>query len=190
MATETQTASEAAPKKGRKLLIIITAALVLFGAGGGAGWYFFMKSADPNAPQAPVKPKPSVFLALEPFTVNLLEQDGQPQFMQTALTLKLAEQPTADLVKERMPEVRDRILMVLSGKKGSELIPVGGKQKLANEISGAIRAVIAPQSAAKPAPAAPADAGHTAAGSAPAPAQPAAANQPTVEVLFTAFIIQ
>jgi len=136
------TAAEAAPppKKRGKLLLIVSLVLVLAGGGGGAAW-FFMKPADPNA-AAVAKPKPALFMPLEVFTANLAADEGQPQFIQVGLTLKTTEQETIDLVKERMPEVRNRILMVLSGKRGADLLPIAGKEKLATELATAVQAAV------------------------------------------------
>jgi flagellar FliL protein len=189
------TAGDAAaqPKKRGKLLLIVSLAVVLLAGGGGGAW-FFMNPGDPHAEAA--KPKPALFMPLDVFTANLIPDGGQPQFIQVALTLKTTEQETINLVKERMPEVRNRILLVLSGKRGDDLLPVAGKEKLALDIATAVRGIIAPLLAAKPAPKADetdekpaaedADGGEAkaAAGAKPAPTRPA------MEVLFTAFMIQ
>jgi len=191
------TAAEAAPppKKRGKLLLIVSLVLVLAGGGGGAAW-FFMKPADPNA-AAVAKPKPALFMPLEMFTANLAADEGQPQFIQVGLTLKTSEQATLDLVKERMPEVRNRILMVLSGKRGADLLPVAGKEKLATELATAVQSIIAPLVAATAAPDAKADeaeekpaADDTDGGEAKPGAAKPADKGPAVEVLFTAFMIQ
>jgi len=130
------------PKKKRGKLWLILGMLVIFGgSGGGAAWYF-MQSPDPNAPKVVEKPKPAIFMPLESFTVNLLPDDGQPQYIQAGLTLKLDDSEAADLIKERMPQVRDRVLMVLSSKRSADLLPTKGKQKLAAEISDAVQNVI------------------------------------------------
>jgi flagellar FliL protein len=203
MATQDKPQKEApaeggAPKKKRRRLIVIGALALLAGT-GGAGWYY-LHPPETGAAQATAKPKPAIFLPMESFTVNLLPNEGQLQFLQAGLTLKLEDRDAADLIKEHMPQVRDRVLMVLSSKRSPELLPTLGKQKLATEISDAIRNVIAPATKA---------AAQTAKPSAP-PASPVAAAQaadnpvvaetrvepkpaqqePAIEVLFTAFIIQ
>lgn len=201
------TADQAEPpkKKRGKLLLVISMLFVLAGAGGGAGWYF-MRPADPHAPKAAEKPKPAIFLPLESFTVNLLPVDSQPQFMQAGLTLKLDDSEAVDLIKARMPLIRDRLLMVLSSKRGPDLLSTAGKQKLAAEISEEVRKVVVPamtpvaqpakeiaaeippvdSAQAADAPDAAADK-HTDAKSVDAkPARP----RLEIEVLFTSFIIQ
>jgi flagellar FliL protein len=189
----------AAPKKGRKLIFILAALTVLGAAGGGGAWYF-TRPLDPHAASA--VDKPALFLPLENFTVNLLPQEGQPQDLQAGLTLKLGAGVKSEVIKDRMPEIRNRILMVLSGKKAADLLSTKGKQKLAIEIADATKEVIAPAGAtkvaARPAPAVaaePVDAAAAEGGIVPpaaaAPVRAAALPVgPEIDVLFTSFIIQ
>jgi flagellar FliL protein len=195
--------TEPPPKKKRGKLLLIASTVVVLAAGGGAGFYFMQSAHSNSAPAAPA-PKPAVFLPLETFTVNLLSDPAQMQFLQTGVTLKLSEKAWIDLVKDRLPEVRNRMLMVLSAKRGSDLLSASGKEKLATELSDAIRNVIAPP-APTPARAASAESPAKAAGGAAndhaanasesspsTTARTAAedASKPTLEVLFTSFIIQ
>jgi flagellar FliL protein len=131
-----------APKKKRGKLVIIAGVLVLALGGGGAAAWYFTRPADPNAPKVAEPEKPAQFLALESFTVNLAGQDNQAQYLQAGLTLKLGHEVKLEAIKERMPEIRNRILLVLSGKKANELLPVAGKQKLALELSDSIREIL------------------------------------------------
>ena len=207
MAAQKQAETAETPKKRGKLLIIISLAVVLLGGGGGAAWYF-MRSSDAHAAPVEAKPKPAVFLPLESFTVNLMPNGGQPEFIQAGLTLKFDDIKMSDLAKERMPEVRNRILMVLSSKRGADLLPAAGKQKLAEELATAVKTIIDPTGAKPVAKAAPkppveekaadgaepdeaaiAEAKEAKAAEARA-AKKAAEKAVKVEVLFTAFIIQ
>ena len=139
-----------APKKKGKKLILIAGILVLALGGGGAGAWYFMRPADPNAEKAAETEKPAQFLPLESFTVNLASNDGQPQFLQAGLTLKLKHDVKVDAIKERMPEIRNRMLLILSAKKASELLPVAGKQQLASELSDSVREIVGNAAASKP----------------------------------------
>jgi flagellar FliL protein len=185
-APQQQTESLAPPKKRGKLVLLLSLAVVL-AAGGGLGFYF-MQSAHSDAGAA--APKPPVFVPLETFTVNLLSDPAQMQFMQAGVTLKLDDKGAAELVRDRLPEVRNRVLLVLSSKRGSDLLSVSGKQKLAVELGQAIRMVIAPA----PPPVPTAETAAKPSDPAAAPATTAGADEtlarPNVEVLFTSFIIQ
>lgn len=135
MATAAAKAPEAAGEasKKSKLPLIIILVVVLI-AGGGAAWFFMMRgAADGEEEETKASTKPPVFLPLDQFTVNLQPEDGQ-QFLQVAMTLKVVEQPIADAIKAVMPEVRSRVLLLLSSKKPSQIGSVEGKNKLADEI--------------------------------------------------------
>jgi len=168
MATQPQSADQAAAKKRGKRILIATLLLVLIG--GGAGTWYYLHVFGPATPKLA---KPAVFLPLESFTVNLIGDDTQPhpQYLQAGLTLKLVDASQNELIKERMPEIRNRILMVLSSKKVKELLSVDGKRKLALEIADAVKDIIAPGSVkAKAAAIAAVDAANVATSAAPAPA--------------------
>jgi len=45
----------------------------------------------------------------------------------------------AELIKNNMAKVRSRVLLLLSGKKASEINTVEGKQQLAGEILAAVK---------------------------------------------------
>ena len=163
---------EAAPPKKRSKLIIGLAALLLLGGGGGAAWYL-LKPA-PGETEAAAKPapvKPPVFLPLEAFTVNLMHDDASPQYLQVGLSLKMTDPAMVEAVKQRMPEVRNRILLLLSSKKASDISSPQGKEALSTEL---MREIGKPLSAA-----APAAGGATLASSAG-----------IESVLFTSFVIQ
>jgi flagellar FliL protein len=197
---DSASAADAPKKKGGKLVLILGIVTVALAAGGGGAWYF-TRPTDPNAQHAAPAAKPAVFLQLENFVVNIVAQDGQPQFLQAGLTLKLNDSAKVDLIKERMPEIRNRMLLVLSGKKAGDLLPVAGKHKLAIELANAVTDVLGPAAGIKAPKAAPvavvseaAAAPAPAGGEAPKAAAPAApAAHPAsadIEVLFTSFIIQ
>jgi len=129
---------EIKPKKSsKKLIVIILILLLVVGGGGGAAWYFLMqphKTDEHKAEESKVeKPKPPVFLTLETFTVNL-QPDPETQYLQTDITLKVGSAETGELLKLHMPEVRNRLLLLLSSKKASDLLSLEGKKALSTEI--------------------------------------------------------
>ncbi len=122
-----------APKKKSKLPLIIILVVVLL-AGAGAAWFFMMRgAADEEEHETQASTKPPVFLPLDQFTVNLQPEESQ-QFLQVAMTLKVVDQTIADKIKAVMPEVRSRVLLLLSSKKPSQIGSLEGKGKLAEEI--------------------------------------------------------
>jgi flagellar protein FliL len=146
-------AAPAAVSGKGKLFIMIGAAVLVLALGGGAGWYFLHGSSDAAAEPAKkdhassssskAKKKkdeaPPEYVAIEPFTVNLQPEHGD-QYLQVAFTLQVNSPEQVELIKANMAKVRSRVLLLLSGKKASEISTVEGKQQLAGEILAAVNA--------------------------------------------------
>lgn len=128
---EAADSGEAAPaKKSKKMLFIIIGVIVLLGGGGAAAW--FMTQGGHGDKEAHAEPaKPPVYVPLETFTVNL---QGTEQYLQTDITLQVADQAQIDAIKLYMPLVRSRLLALLSSKQADELSTPEGKKKLTQEI--------------------------------------------------------
>ena len=128
---------EAAPAgKSKKKLFIILGILVLVLAGGGAGAWFLTQGGDTHKKEAKAEPaKEPVFLALETFTVNL---QGGEQFLQTDITLQVADQAQVDALKLHMPRIRSRLLTLLSSQHPEELTTAEAKEKLAHDIQAQV----------------------------------------------------
>lgn len=140
-------AAAAAPAGSKKKLIVIAvAAVLLLGGGGGAAWYF-MQGGDAAAHESPKESKKKKkkdagakpeYVPVEAFTVNLQPENGE-QYLQVQFTLQVAGTEQATLVKDNMAIVRNRVLLLLSGKKASEISTVQGKQQLAAEIQAIVQ---------------------------------------------------
>ena len=138
---------QAAPKKKSKLTLIIAVLAVVLSAAGAGAWFFFFNETDDDEPKVPSKP--AVFLPVDQFTVNLQPEDGQ-QYLQVAMTLRVVDQAAADSIKAQMPEVRSRVLLLLSSKKPSQLATLEGKNKLIEEIAQEVEGSLAIEKSTKP----------------------------------------
>lgn len=161
MATASKANAKAAPpaddggaEKGskKKLVIIIAGAVLLSAVGAGAAWFFMGKKDDhetsataPPAPKVDLS-KPPVFLQMEPFTVNLQQENGE-QYLQVAFTLQVADQSQVDYLKMYMPLLRSRILLLLASRKASEIGTAEGKQKLQADILAEVTKPFVPNAA-------------------------------------------
>ncbi len=146
---------EVAPKKKSKLLLLIVVGVLVLVLGGGGAAYLLMKKSpadeeldEDSGPAKAAKAKkkkgaeaPPVFAKLEPFVVKLQSEEHE-SYVQTIPELKLLDAPVADRIKQLMPEVRHRVLMILAGKKPSDLATPEGLQLLANQIRVAINATL------------------------------------------------
>ena len=163
-----------APKRSKKLLIMIAAALVIVLIIVGGGALLLMKKQSANADdegdvssepvksakKSDVKEVAPVYVALDAFTVNLVGD----QFLQLVISIEVADLHVGDRLKNFTPKIRNNVMLLLSGKKATDLITKEGKEALANEIRDLVSDILEPGT-------------KGAAG-------------PVKEVLFTSFIIQ
>jgi flagellar FliL protein len=136
----------ASQRSSNKLVIILIALLVAVIAGGGAAWYFMGQKAGANGTKVKEAVKPPVFMTIDPFTVNLQPDGIGEQYLQVAFSVQVADQKEADTIKVYLPQVRSRLLLLLSGKKASEILSTEGKKKLAEEIIAQINQPFVPGS--------------------------------------------
>ena len=128
-------ATEPASASKKKLIIIIAVAVILLAVGGGAGWFFMHQKSDHKKEEVKHE-EPAhapVFVSLEAFTVNL-QPDPDDKFLQLELSLQVANAEEAELLKGQMPAVRNRLLMLLTSKKATDISTVEGKKLLSDEI--------------------------------------------------------
>ena len=138
----------AAPAKKRRALPALAILLALCAAGAG-GWHY-MRFQELEAAPAPnsaaggkaagkrVESEP-VFLALEPFTVNLTTVNID-RFLQVGVTMELDSAEASERVKRYMPVVRSRMLLLLASKTADDLATPAGKQKLVDDLLREARA--------------------------------------------------
>lgn len=80
-----------------------------------------------------------LFARLEPFTVNLR---GLSQYLQVAITLKLAKPEVEEVVKTNMPIIRHEIIILLSSQTASQISSPEGMEKLMAGTKQAVNKVI------------------------------------------------
>lgn len=211
-------APAAPPKKSKKKLIIAIVLVLVLGAAGAGAWYFMSlrsaaalaqleaegDSAHPPEPKTHDKSKKPIFLNLENFTVNLNDPGGM-RLAQIGITLRVDDPEIELAVKDQLPVVRNKILLLISGKKIEDLLTLDGKKALARQVQIAtaqsIGIDISDDSAAEPAPATLPEADEHSAAPAEKSATPAGnkaakslkkkpAINPIKEVLFSTFIVQ
>ncbi|MBC7781774.1 MAG: flagellar basal body-associated FliL family protein [Proteobacteria bacterium] len=124
-----------APKKGKGKLFLIIGLLVVLIAGGGGAWFMLKgKPAAEGEGEVLTKAKskaPPMFEKLEPFVVNLADRG---RYLQVAMELRVADAKAQETVKKLLPEIRNGILLVLSGKRADDVTSAEGKQRLQLEI--------------------------------------------------------
>lgn len=142
---------EGKPQKGgskKLLIIIIAAALVLAGAGVGA---FLLLGGKGKKDEAEHTAAPaaggehgavdahggkagagkSTLVAFEPFILNLAEQG---RFLKMTMQLELADPASQAMVADKMPQLRDTIITLVSSKSVESLTSPEGKMQLKDEL--------------------------------------------------------
>jgi flagellar FliL protein len=138
MKADPKAEAAAAPKGSKKKLVVIVAlAVLVVGAGGGAAW-FFTQHKPAGAGQKAARAEPPEYVPIESFTVNLQPENGD-QYLQIAFTLQVPSEKEGEVLKNNMAKVRSRVLLLLSGKKASEITTPDGKRQLAQEIIATLR---------------------------------------------------
>lgn len=96
--------------------------------------------APPTTPAAVPAP---IFVPIEAFTVTLQNADTE-RIMHVGLTLRVSDEQTRIRLEKYMPEVRSRILMVLSSQSPTGVQTQQGKTDMANAIKQAVNRPFAP----------------------------------------------
>lgn len=130
-------ASPPASRKRRLILIVLLALVVAAGAAGAGYYYFYMRGSKPAA-IAVKPPQDPIFVALEPFTVNL-QPNGRSRFLHVAVTLKASNITSQAQLVQYLPEVRSRVLATLSNRTAESLLTTEEKDLLAAEILAVLK---------------------------------------------------
>ena len=134
------------------LLIIIIAVLILLLIGGGASaWYFMRERPLPHASQDPVVQAPlpqqdeqaeiGPMVDIDEFIVNIISGDSA-HYVKASLTVELTTENAKTEVANRMPQVRDTVLMLIGNKTYEELQDLQGKKQLKAELKSNVNAFL------------------------------------------------
>ena len=119
----------------KKLLWVMIILVLLSSAGAAAAIYLVLDQRDSGeAQQQTVELTPPVFTHIEPFTVNLADDRYGSRLLYTGITLRVGNEQSKAIIEEHMPQVRSRLLILLSGKQANELTSTEGKEELAQAI--------------------------------------------------------
>ena len=144
--------AETKEKKKSPLLLIILFILVLLLLGGAAAGYFLFMSpkagGKANAQQVQQKvyiPASHGALAgligpvkdLDTFVVNLTDAQGT-RYLKVKIQLELSSDQLSTEIDQKMPQVRDEIITLLSSKAFADVATVAGKRELKRQIISAI----------------------------------------------------
>lgn len=143
MATSTEkTSAQTSPFKSRKLRTTLLF-MVPLGLAGAVGVGYYYLNNQPARPPAVVKVEEPIFIALDPFTVNL-QPNGRGRFLHVAVTLKMTDAKSQVQVTQYLPEVRSRALTLLSNRDAEHLVTSEDKAKLSSELMAVLNQPFGP----------------------------------------------
>ena len=134
-------------------LMFMVVAVVLVLMIGLAGGFFMMwnkmsaLSAQANAaanPEAEQTQTPALgpLFSLDTFIVNLADA-GRNRYLRVTMDLELADTTDSAQLTERLPQVRDSILMILPSKQFDDIASMEGKIALRDEIIAKLNSLFA-----------------------------------------------
>ncbi|MFO0752725.1 MAG: flagellar basal body-associated protein FliL [Thermodesulfovibrionales bacterium] len=141
MAEDTEGSAEEReePKKKKSknmLLVIIIAVAVL--AGGGGAFFFLTKSGGGKEQKKESHEEPKkeegVMVALDPFVVNLSDNNGN-RFLKVTMQLEVAGPAIMEKAKNKTPQLRDAVITLLTSKTSDALVSPEGKLQLKDEVN-------------------------------------------------------
>jgi flagellar protein FliL len=143
-------ATEEAPAKagmGKKMILMILVGILLLGGGGGAAWFFMGgKDEKPNAHEDQAKAdgtheETGPIMELDPFLLNLADRD-ELRFLKVSIKLELDRPEEKTDFHNKVPAIRDALLVLLSSKESQLLRTVNGKRRVREEIMTRVNGVM------------------------------------------------
>ncbi|MBB3140367.1 flagellar basal body-associated protein FliL [Halomonas organivorans] len=128
----------------RKLLWLLVVLVVLASSAAAAALFMAFNQQDDGQvaaqqPSAPAYQEP-IFVEIAPFTVNLADDDYGSRLLYAGISLKVPDEQSQALLTAHMPEVRSRLLMLLSGQQAADLATPEDKQRLAEQVKATLEA--------------------------------------------------
>lgn len=113
--------------------------IILISVACSVGVYFLLDSNSAASDEVtkaapPAEALPPIFVPVQSFTVNIQSDDYSQRLLYIGLSLKVDDEQTGELIKTHMPQVRSRLLMLLSGQNADELVTPQGKETLSRQI--------------------------------------------------------
>lgn len=141
---EEQSAENGAPKKKKsfmKWIIIGVVALAVIGGGAFGAMQFLGSSKEKKKEQAEAKKAPAALWPMDPFIVNLADNQGD-RYLKAVLELEVSDPACLAELNAIKPKLRDNILDLLTAKTYKDLMDIAGKQRLRDEIGMRLNAFL------------------------------------------------
>lgn len=158
MAGETETEEEqeeqkAAPKKSKaKLIIIIFVSILILALLAIGGFIVYKqvsgdggKSSDKKTAEETTAEDEGAMIGvvtpLDPFIVNLSDTAGK-RYLKITIQLELSDELLNQELHNKMPQIKDSVITVLSSKTSDDVLTIEGKFKLKEQILARINKLL------------------------------------------------
>jgi flagellar FliL protein len=140
--SQSETKRKANPLDNKVVLLGVIVILQILMALGITQFVIMPKLATQSAAMAggaalPAAQDPDpdgVIVGLEEIIVTLRSEDKVPSYLRINVNLEVESQKTADLVVERLPQLRDAVILTLSSKQAEDLITPEGNLAVRSEL--------------------------------------------------------
>ncbi len=143
---------EQPPKSGKGLMIALIAIIViLIIAVGGLGFYLFSSGAlngneqagqEVEKVEAEEESKEYFKVPINDLVLNITNSKGREKLMKLSFSLKSTEESITAIVEENKAEIIDVVIQQISARSSEELLTVGGKELLKEELIEEINIVV------------------------------------------------
>ncbi len=134
----------------KKLIMIGLMALLVIG-GGGAAYYMMAgdsgatkgKSSEAHGEEEPEAEMESIgpVIDLDPFILNLADRE-QLRYLKVSIKLQLDRPEVETDFQDKLPAIRDALLVLLTSKEARGLRTIEGKMLVREEIGGRINSIM------------------------------------------------
>ena len=131
MASEEEQKAVQQKPRSKKPLIVALLFIVLLGAGGAGAYFKFIKASGSKPEEQ--KEAESVICEMDTFMVNLADPGGK-RFLKATMKLKVSSPEALEECKSRNFELRDMLLILLSGRETQEVATVQDKLDLKKQL--------------------------------------------------------
>jgi flagellar FliL protein len=135
----------------KKLIILVGGLLAIVIIGGGGFFYLQSKGSGSekgagtegteNRADKEELDKKKINFPLESFIVNLADPGGK-RYLSTKMVLEFNDKDLIPSLEKRVPEMRDRILMILPTKTFKDIQSVEGKNSLRTTLIAALNDIV------------------------------------------------
>ena len=148
--TKKKVEEEKAPRRKKSSIIFIILAVIVAGLGGGGyvGWKTFIEKTKEvqnvtSSSTARQNDDRWISLPLETFIVNLYDPESiNKRYLKVRIELEVDNEEISKLANRRTAQIRDTIILLLSGQGISEISSIDGKLELKEALLSRIKQVL------------------------------------------------